>query len=298
VETTSTSPREQGIAALDAGDLDRAVELLSQAVLRDTRDAEARARLGLAYGRKGRPDQARRALESALILQPENPDYLCLLGAQFEREGDTAAAAGAYRRALGFRPDHPTAAARLELIGLEPRAEPPPPPPPPPPTPRPPAPSPQQARATCRNCGELSQPGVLCEWCGTSLATGVRPPEVGPTLVTPTPLVHSTLLPPAIPLVHRRPHRGGAVLTLGILSLLFTLGSPCVFPAFLALGCGIAATVMGGRDLADIRAGVAQDYGIGPLQAGRILGILGAVGAGLALMGWFVLLLSYAVVGF
>jgi hypothetical protein len=61
------------------------------------------------------------------------------------------------------------------------------------------------------------------------------------------------------------PHRGGAVLVLGILGIVV-----CVI-------CGIVAWVMGNTDLAKMREGRMDRSGEGMTQAGRILGILSVV---------------------
>lgn len=58
------------------------------------------------------------------------------------------------------------------------------------------------------------------------------------------------------------PHRGGAVLALGILGIVV-----CVI-------CGIVAWVMGNEDLKQIDGGRMDPSGRGLVQAGRILGIV------------------------
>ncbi|MHC4833797.1 MAG: hypothetical protein ACYTFH_07910 [Planctomycetota bacterium] len=63
-----------------------------------------------------------------------------------------------------------------------------------------------------------------------------------------------------------QPHRGGLVLVLGILGIVF--------------GCApvaVVAWVMGRSDLAKIDAGVMDPAGRGTTQAGMILGIVGTV---------------------
>ena len=64
-----------------------------------------------------------------------------------------------------------------------------------------------------------------------------------------------------------RPHRGAAVLTLGILSLI-----PCVITAVIL---GLIAWIMGQTDLSEIRAGRMDPDGEGMTNAGRICGIIG-----------------------
>ena len=62
-----------------------------------------------------------------------------------------------------------------------------------------------------------------------------------------------------------KPHRGGVVLTLGILGLVL-----CVI-------CGIIAWVMGKNDLREIDAGTMDPAGRGLTNAGKICGIVGIV---------------------
>jgi predicted Zn finger-like uncharacterized protein len=62
-----------------------------------------------------------------------------------------------------------------------------------------------------------------------------------------------------------RPHRGGAILTLGILSLV------------LCAPLGIFAWVMGSNDLQEMRRGQMDRSGEGVTQAGRICGIIACV---------------------
>jgi len=62
------------------------------------------------------------------------------------------------------------------------------------------------------------------------------------------------------------PHRGGTILTLGILSIVFS----CVI-------IGPMAWVMGNTDLAEIRAGRMDPEGEGLTRAGQICGIIGTI---------------------
>ena len=68
------------------------------------------------------------------------------------------------------------------------------------------------------------------------------------------------------------PHRGGAVLTLGILALVLPLVVPLA-----GLVCGIIAWVMGNNDLAEIRAGRMDPEGEGQTNGGRICGIISVI---------------------
>jgi hypothetical protein len=85
------------------------------------------------------------------------------------------------------------------------------------------------------------------------------------------------------PWEHRRavrrdcePHRGGVVLALGIVSIVLA-GLPIV-----GIALGIAAWVMGQRDLRKIRARTMDPEGSGTTQAGWICGIIGTIMSSLA----------------
>lgn len=73
-----------------------------------------------------------------------------------------------------------------------------------------------------------------------------------------------------------KPHRGTAVLVLGILGLVV-----CVI-------CGIIAWVMGNNDLREMEAGVMDPSGMGLTKAGKICGmisvILNLIGIGIMLL--------------
>lgn len=78
------------------------------------------------------------------------------------------------------------------------------------------------------------------------------------------------------------PHRGSSVLILGIISLV--LGVTWLL-ALVGLGLGIAAWVMGHRDLRKIRERVMDPEGQGSTQAGWICGIIGTFLCGLGTLG-------------
>jgi hypothetical protein len=93
MDSSTGSPREQGIQALRAGRLDEALALLAQAVRADGQDAEAQAFLGVAYSQQGLHTQALQALRSAVALQPQNSQYRFNLEVALERAQDAAARA-------------------------------------------------------------------------------------------------------------------------------------------------------------------------------------------------------------
>jgi hypothetical protein len=70
----------------------------------------------------------------------------------------------------------------------------------------------------------------------------------------------------ATPPIEVRPHRGGVVLVLGILSLVTFL-----FPL------GICAWVMGEHDLSEMRAGRTDPEGMGMVKAGKACGVISVV---------------------
>ena len=90
------------------------------------------------------------------------------------------------------------------------------------------------------------------------------------------------------PVTYAKPHRGGAVLALGIIGI-------CV--CFI---CGIIAWVMGNNDLRQMRAGMMDRRGEGMTQAGRICGIIGTI---LGLLGflwmalWMIVVMGMGMAG-
>ncbi|MHC4159935.1 MAG: hypothetical protein ACYSSO_12745 [Planctomycetota bacterium] len=93
------------------------------------------------------------------------------------------------------------------------------------------------------------------------------------------------------------PHRGTAVLVLGIVGLVIGLfGSICcgIF-AIVGCICGIIAWVMGNKDLKEMSAGRMDPSGRGMVQAGKICGIISVI---LAIVAFFISLLFLGFVGF
>lgn len=74
------------------------------------------------------------------------------------------------------------------------------------------------------------------------------------------------------------PHRGTLILTLGIVSIVLSLGIVCYGIGGLpALALGIVAWVLGSRDLKKMKADEMDPEGYGSTQAGWICGIVGTV---------------------
>ena len=81
---------------------------------------------------------------------------------------------------------------------------------------------------------------------------------------------------------HYAPHRGGVVLTLGILGIV------------LCFILGIFAWVMGSGDLQKMRAGQMDPSGYGTTQAGMICGMIATILAGIGFVVWILLVISLA----
>jgi hypothetical protein len=81
------------------------------------------------------------------------------------------------------------------------------------------------------------------------------------------------------------PHRGGLILTFGIISAASIMFAFCYGLATpFGIGFGIAAWVMGSRDLKKIRGGMMDPDGESSTQAGWICGIIGVCLNTLALL--------------
>jgi hypothetical protein len=94
---------------------------------------------------------------------------------------------------------------------------------------------------------------------------------------------------------HWEPHRGGAILTLGILSALFGVLSLCLgAPAIAGLGFGIPAWAMAAHDLHKMRMGVMDRNGMANAQSGQSYAIVGVVLSFLCGSGWSLLFLAGA----
>jgi hypothetical protein len=92
------------------------------------------------------------------------------------------------------------------------------------------------------------------------------------------------------------PHRGTAILVLGIVGLVVgLLGSFCcgIF-GIAGCVCGIIAWVMANKDLKEMTAGTMDPSGRGMAQAGKICGIISVI---LAIVAFFISLLFLGFVG-
>jgi len=111
------------------------------------------------------------------------------------------------------------------------------------------------------------QPAGDMQELASALAAAPPPPPPGPAY-GPS---YGTTYGPGV-----EPHRGSAVLTLGILGLVV-----CGI-------CGVIAWVMGSTDLARMRAGTMDRFGEGNTRAGMICGMIGSILWGVALVFWLV----------
>lgn len=102
-----------GMAHSDQGNLDRAEQLLRQAVELDPDHSNARVALGAALARQERNEDARQVFEETLREEPENSDAHRNLAAILQRSGDKAGALHHLREAI--RHDEEDARAWAEL---------------------------------------------------------------------------------------------------------------------------------------------------------------------------------------
>jgi len=95
----------------------------------------------------------------------------------------------------------------------------------------------------------------------------------------PSPNMSDHAAPPA----NLKPHRGTAVLVLGILGLVI-----CFI-------CGIIAWVMGNSDLREMEAGVMDPTGMGMTKAGKICGMISTILAMLGVGIWVIMMILFAI---
>ena len=152
----------------------------------------------------------------------------------------------------------------VEIGGSGGKAPPAPPPPPPPARVPIPEPIPERPRPRrrddgdsiyCRECGKCLPSGTpRCHRCGTRTEADDRP---------------RARRPPRD--VEEEPHRGGVVLTLGILSIFLSLIAP------IGLTMGIIAWVMGQGDLTKMRRREMDRAGQGTTTGGLVCGVIGVL---------------------
>ena len=102
-----------GLVALQLGDPNRAVALISRAVSLRPDVATFHANLGEAYWALGQPDQVIACCQAALELEPDSPGVLCNLGSTLVARGELDSALVCLQKAIRLAPDF--AAARNNL---------------------------------------------------------------------------------------------------------------------------------------------------------------------------------------
>jgi len=92
------------------------------------------------------------------------------------------------------------------------------------------------------------------------------------------------------------PHRGSLILGLGLSSVIsaVVLCMCCSALGVVSLGLGIAAWVMGARDLKAMASGAMDPRGHSSTQGGMVCGIIGAILGFLGLLMTLVMVLFYA----
>jgi tetratricopeptide (TPR) repeat protein len=118
------SEREAGWEALQRGDLEEAVRLLTVACGKDPADFEAHMALGAALGRAERHAEAVTSLTSAVHLQPANAQARYNLGVALEKAGAPEEALEAFHQAATL--DSSYSKAREAILRLEQRSAAPP----------------------------------------------------------------------------------------------------------------------------------------------------------------------------
>ncbi len=137
-KSTSGQTWQDGLAALRAGQVEQAVEILSAAVNAEPNNASALQYLGIAHGQRGEWEQSIAALSRAARLDPYNAPARYNLAEVYRQMGRVAEARSEYEEALKIDPTY--TAAQQALAALPPPEAPTPARPPLPGMPASPAP--------------------------------------------------------------------------------------------------------------------------------------------------------------
>ena len=98
-----------GMVALQTGQNQAALELMTKAIAANSRDASYHFHLALVHQAMGDGDKAAASYRRALILKPNDPDTYNNLGNVLARQNRLDEALASYRRALALQPDNPAA---------------------------------------------------------------------------------------------------------------------------------------------------------------------------------------------
>ncbi len=269
MSVTPESLKDQGLAALQEGDLKKATDLLSKAVLIDHNDAQAKVLLGMAYSQSGLHPQAVRALLTSVEIDPKNPDSRYNLGAVLETAGDRVGAMHAFKDAVQLNKDHAAAKARFQALaqsfgpqvnqlinGERPASAGPPPFAPPPQASIPGSKTQDEeggGKVQCEACHKQTPIAMICEHCLAPL-----PPPPAPKPVAPHAIRAAN---PAKSKIKLPPHRANTILALGI--------GGFFFPPL-----AIAAISMGGIDMVIMERNEMDNSGYKTTETGRKLGFV------------------------
>lgn len=98
-----------GMARLDAGDVEEGRQLLEEALRAGPGDAQVMHGLALALDMAGERERALELLESAHAREPSEPEVACSLAMALLERGEDARAEQVIEPVLAVHPDHPRA---------------------------------------------------------------------------------------------------------------------------------------------------------------------------------------------
>src|SRR5579885_2134515 len=110
------STREEGLAALKAGNPESAIRHFQDVVQSTPSDAHSWAGLGIALCQVKRPGDGLKALERATSLAPAQPSFQYNLGRAYEMLERPADALAAYRRTQELDSKHAQSAAAIQRL--------------------------------------------------------------------------------------------------------------------------------------------------------------------------------------
>ena len=203
--------REQGLAALRAGDAAAAVQHLQAAVQQTPNDGQAWGCLGVALCQAKRAGEGVQALEKATGLLPREPTLQFNLGQALELAGRRDGALDAYRRCLNLDGNHAGATAAVKKLSTPVAA--PPRPAPAPAVAAPPAAAPVNGSAPVY--GATPTPAAPSAYAappvyGAPPTTGAPRPNGAATYAAPAPAYPAAAAPAATSWPTHAPAGGGA----------------------------------------------------------------------------------------
>ena len=123
--------------------------------------------------------------------------------------------------------------------------------------------------AACQR--DIADGSAFCPFCGnvqpvSQVASQPAPPAA--------PVLTGTVLPPIGSAQPLASSRGGVALAMGIAGILADLsGCCCGLPVLVGIGLGVAAFIVGGQELDDIRGGLVSSASEGTAKAARWVGV-------------------------